>query len=104
MPRARLARFGNTALFQERVAEIGQCIRHELRLIGLRGEQDQVGEALDDAGRKVCKIGVGALEMLLHEIVDVAVQAIGHVSSLAMRRVRHASANRRLSPEFASRT
>src|SRR4051794_33687826 len=53
-------------------------MRQEVRAILLGCEQHEVGHALRHHGRDLNQIVGPALDVLTHEFVDVAVQAIGH--------------------------
>src|SRR3954465_6709514 len=53
-------------------------MRQEAAAILLGREQNQIGHALRHHGRDLDQIVGPALDVLSHEVVDVAVQAIGH--------------------------
>ena len=56
-------------------------MRQQIAAILLGREQHEVREALDHHGRDLDQIAVPALDTPLHEVVDVAVQTIGHRAS-----------------------
>src|SRR3982751_760149 len=53
-------------------------MRQEVGAILLGREQHEVGHALRHHGRDLDQIVGPALDVLTHEVVDIAVQAVGH--------------------------
>src|SRR4051812_9051138 len=76
----------SAALLQEHLPETRERIRHEVGLLVFRREENEIGQAVDYHGSDFPDIGIAALEALLHELVDVAVQAIGHRAPVFIRR------------------
>ena len=74
------SRFDSPSLFQIGLPQIGKDVGHQLGLVGRRREQDQIGQTFGQPGRQIGQVGVVALELLLDQVVDVAVQAIRHVA------------------------
>ena len=70
--------FDSPSLFQIGLPQIREHVGHQLGLVGGRREQNQIGEAFGQSGRKIGQVRVLALELFLNQVVDVAVQAIGH--------------------------
>src|SRR3954452_12589228 len=66
------------ALFQDHLAQRRNGMRQEVGAILLGREQHEVGYALGHHGRDLAEVIGAALDVLLDEFVDVAVQAIGH--------------------------
>src|SRR5262245_27439202 len=75
VPRAAAAAFGFLALFQKDATEMGEHVSHQLALRVLGCKQDQIGEAFRDHGGKLSKVDRLAFEALLHEVVDLAMEA-----------------------------
>jgi hypothetical protein len=70
-------------LFQEDLPKGRERMRHQIGLIAFGREQDQIGEALDDHGCHLDEVCVAALKALLHELVDLTVQTVGHLVPLS---------------------
>jgi len=83
------------ALFKEGLPQIGERIRHQFRLLVFRSQQNKVGEAFGHSGRQLGEVGAFALHVLLHKLVDVAVQAIAHMVSVVTDPVSSISLARR---------
>lgn len=69
------------APLQDGVAQKGDGLRQKFCLVRRHGRQDEVGEALRHLGSDLDDVGVfrpRSLDVFLHEVVDVAVKAIGH--------------------------
>jgi len=65
--------------FQKCVTEMAYRLRQHGPLLVLGGEQDQLGQALRHIRRQPGKIDrFGPLDVLLHDLVDIAVKTIGH--------------------------
>src|SRR5829696_8099325 len=60
-------------------------VSHQFGLVGLRRQQNQFGQALDDHRSQFGEIGAAALDALVDKFVDFAVQAVGHLASSASR-------------------
>jgi hypothetical protein len=87
------AAFERAALFQDDLPEGGKRMRHQIGPVAFGCEQDQVGEALADHGCHLDEVCVAALKAILHELVDLTVQTVGHlVPPLAAGRARPAHA------------
>lgn len=78
MPCARGLPFERTACLQKRVPKMRNHVSHELRLIALRREQDEFREAFDHHRGQLGQVGIAALDSLLHQLIDLAVEAFGH--------------------------
>src|SRR5215203_4752459 len=76
-----------TALFQHHLPERCDHMREQGGTILLWREQHEVGQALGHHGRDLPEIIGAALDVLLNEVIDVAVQAVGHrvLPSLSVR-------------------
>src|SRR5215203_1807219 len=61
-------------------------MRHKIGSLLVRREQNQVSQTFDNHGRDLDQISVSALDALLHELVDVTMQAVGHRSSWSLTR------------------
>src|SRR3954452_4600067 len=71
-------------LLQEHLPQTRDHIRHQVGLLGLGREQNEVGETFDHHRRKLPQVGLAALEALLHELVNVTVQAVRHLAPLSL--------------------
>src|SRR3954452_25430007 len=81
------AAFHLAALLQEDLPETREHIRHEVWSLVFRREQDEVGEALNQHGGYLPQVGVAALQALLHELIDVTMQALGHLAFPSLSRL-----------------
>jgi hypothetical protein len=73
------AAIDRTALLQEDLPEGRERMRHQVGSIALRREQDQVGKPLDHHGCHLGEVGFAALKAILHELIDLTVQTVGHL-------------------------
>jgi hypothetical protein len=72
--------FDGSALLQEHLAKMCNCMCQETRLFRFRHHENQVGKAFGYPSCNVGDIGLFILiEMLLHDLVDIAVEAFGHI-------------------------
>ena len=55
-------------------------MRYQVGLIARWCEEDEVGKALDDHRRHLDNVCVAIRKALLHKLVDVTVQTVGHTS------------------------
>ena len=71
-----------TAFLQQGLPEVGNRICDQCCPLVFWCEQDELGEALDDHRCQVAQVGISTLDALLDELIDFAVQTIGHYASL----------------------
>src|SRR5215211_3764186 len=81
MRRARGIGLQRAAFLQEHVSEMGQRVGHDFGLLVLGRKQDQFGEGFDDHRGQLGEVGIAALDAFAYELVDVAMQAVGHFTS-----------------------
>jgi hypothetical protein len=68
-----------SALLQNHVPQVGDGVGEQISLLIFRGKQDQVREAFCHSGRSVSDIdALMFVEEFLDDVIDVAVQTIGH--------------------------
>src|SRR5215216_113479 len=91
MRRARGIGLQRAAFLQEHVSEMGQRVGHDFGLLVLGRKQDQFGEGFDDHRGQLGEIGIAALDAFAYELVDVAMQAVGHFTSAWSVRSRDSS-------------
>src|SRR3954447_10819504 len=65
-----------------RIVSTAVCIRHQVGSLVFGREQDEVGETFDHHGGQLPQVAVAALQAPLHELVDVTMQALGHLAPL----------------------
>jgi hypothetical protein len=73
------AAFECAALFQDDLPEGRERMRHQVGPVTFGREQNQVGKALDHHGSHLGEVSITALKALLHELIDVTVQTVGHL-------------------------
>src|SRR5262245_55605454 len=66
-------------LLQIDMAEMRKRVRHELGVILPGREQDEIDETFGNHGGEPRDVAVAAIDALLHDLIDVAVQAIGQL-------------------------